>query len=252
MNRPRRERIDVLLVSQGLCPSRERAQALIMAGRVLVNDVVVSKAGTRVDAAAAIRLRGADMPFVSRGGIKLDGALRDLGVNIADKVVLDVGASTGGFTDCCLQRGARRVLAVDVGTNQLDFRLRSDARVLSFENVNARHMTPDLFPEPADVAVMDVSFISLTLVLPATAACLRADGEIVAMVKPQFEAGRAHVGKGGVVRDEAAREAAVQRVIDWAKDNGFAVLGRADSQLPGPHGNREVFLHMRRVAAVSP
>ena len=239
-------RIDRLLAERGLAPSRERAQALIMAGAVLVDGHPVDKAGAMVDDGARVEVRGDDNPYVSRGGLKLEGALDDLGISVAGKVILDVGASTGGFTDCCLKRGARRVFAVDVGTNQLDFSLRRDPRVLCLEKTNARGLEPGLFPEPAELAVIDVSFISLTLILGPTLACLAPDGEIVAMVKPQFEAGREKVGKGGVVRDEAAREEAIAKVIACAEGLGLGCAGRAESRLLGPKGNQETFLRLVR------
>jgi 23S rRNA (cytidine1920-2'-O)/16S rRNA (cytidine1409-2'-O)-methyltransferase len=239
-------RIDKLVAERGLAPSRERAQAMIMAGAVLVEGRPVDKAGTLVDAGARVEVRGDDNPYVSRGGLKLEGALVDLGVAVAGKVVLDVGASTGGFTDCCLKRGARRVLAVDVGTNQLDFSLRRDPRVFSLERTNARTLDPALLPEPADLAVIDVSFISLTLILGPALACLAPEGEIVAMVKPQFEAGRDKVGKGGVVRDAGVREEAIAKVAAHAEALGLACVGRADSRLLGPKGNLETFLHLVR------
>jgi 23S rRNA (cytidine1920-2'-O)/16S rRNA (cytidine1409-2'-O)-methyltransferase len=239
-------RIDKLLVDLGLAPSWERAQALIMAGAVLVEGRPVDKAGTAVDPAARVEVRGDDNPFVSRGGLKLEGALEDLRLDVAGKVVLDVGASTGGFTDCCLKRGSRRVFAVDVGTNQLDYRLRCDPRVGSFERVNARELAPGMFDEPADLAVIDVSFISLTLILAPVLGCLRPSGEILAMVKPQFEADRGKVGKGGVVRDPAVRAEAVGKVVEHAAGLGLALRGSADARLRGPKGNQETFVHLVR------
>jgi 23S rRNA (cytidine1920-2'-O)/16S rRNA (cytidine1409-2'-O)-methyltransferase len=239
-------RIDRLIAARGLAPSRERAQAIIMAGAVLVDGRPIDKAGTMVDDGARVEVRGDDNPYVSRGGLKLEGALDDLGVAVVGKVVLDVGASTGGFTDCCLKRGARRVFAVDVGTNQLDFSLRRDPRVLCLEKTNARALTPTLFPEAPELAVIDVSFISLTLILGPTLACLAEAGEILAMVKPQFEAGRDKVGKGGVVRDEGVREEAIAKVAAYAQVLGLECAGRADSRLLGPKGNRETFLRLVR------
>jgi 23S rRNA (cytidine1920-2'-O)/16S rRNA (cytidine1409-2'-O)-methyltransferase len=240
-----KERIDRLLVEKGLAPSRERARALIMAGAVLVDDVAVTKAGTPVSPGAAIRLRGDDCPYVSRGGLKLAGALDDLDIDLSGKVVLDVGASTGGFTDVCLKRGAARVFAVDVGTNQLDYSLRQDPRVVSLEKTNARHLTPEALPGSADLVVIDVSFISITKILPAVTACLSPGGAVVAMVKPQFEAGREKVGKGGVVRDPDARAEAVDKVIAAAVDMGMTFLGRADARIRGPKGNQETFVHLK-------
>jgi len=242
-------RIDRLVLERGLAPSRERARALIMAGAVLVDGRPVDKAGAMVDGGARVEVRGGDNPYVSRGGLKLEGALDDLGIAVAGKVILDIGASTGGFTDCCLKRGARRAFAVDVGTNQLDYGLRRDPRVQSLERTNARALEPGMLPEPADLVVIDVSFISLTLILGPALRCLAPGGEIVAMVKPQFEAGRDKVGKGGVVRDQAAREEAVARVIAHAEGLGLECAGRADSRLLGPKGNQETFLHFVRGTA---
>ena len=239
-------RLDVLLVERGLAPARERAQRLVMAGDVLVDDRVVSKPGTEVADGAAVRLRAAPSSYVSRGGEKLAGALDAFGVEVRDRVVLDVGASTGGFTDVCLQRGARRVIAIDVGYGQLAWALRQDARVTVLERTNARLLAPADLPESPDLAVADVSFISLTLVLPAVARVLSPRGEIVALVKPQFEVGKGEVGKGGVVRDETKRAGAVARVRAAAESLGFAIAGEAESVLSGPKGNREVFLWGRR------
>jgi 23S rRNA (cytidine1920-2'-O)/16S rRNA (cytidine1409-2'-O)-methyltransferase len=235
-------RLDRLLVDRGLAPSRERAQRLIMAGEVLVADRPASKPGTLVPADAPLRLRVPASPYVSRGGEKLAGALDAFGLDVGGLVVLDVGASTGGFTDCLLRRGARRVLAVDVGYGQLAWTLRQDARVVVLERTNARALEPAMLPEPADLATIDVSFISLTLVLPPVVAALRPGGVIVALVKPQFEAGRGQVGKGGVVRDPAVRAEAVANVRAAAGALGLSVRGEADSVLAGPKGNREVFL----------
>ncbi len=237
-------RLDRLLVDRGLAPSRERAQRLVLAGEVLVDDRPVTKAGTLVAADATLRLRTAPSPYVSRGGEKLAGALDAFGLDVTDRVVVDVGASTGGFTDCLLRRGARRVLAVDVGYGQLAWSLRQDPRVVVVERTNARALVAGDLPETPDVATIDVSFISLTLVLPAVRAVVAPGGVVVAMVKPQFEAGRSAVGKGGVVRDPAARAAAVERVRAAAEALGYRVLGQADSVLPGPKGNVEVFLYL--------
>lgn len=239
-------RLDRLLVERGLAPSRERAQRLVMAGEVLVDEHVVSKPGTEIRDDAAIRVRTAPSAYVSRGGEKLAGALDAFGVDVAGRVVLDVGASTGGFTDVCLRRGARRVIAVDVGYGQLAWALRQDARVTVLERQNARHLTPDVLPETPDLAVVDVSFISLTLVLPAIASVLAPAAEVVAMVKPQFEVGKGEVGKGGVVRDPAKRAEAVARVRSAAQALGFTVAGEADAVIAGPKGNQETFLRLTR------
>jgi len=242
-------RIDRLLVERGLVSSRERAQRLVMEGDVLVGERPVTKPGTEVPDDAPIRVRGAKAPFVSRGGEKLAGALDAFATDVAGRTVLDVGASTGGFTDCLLQRGARRVLAVDVGYGQLAWRLREDARVFVLERTNVRSLVPEMLPETPELATVDVSFISLTLVLPPVAAVLAPEATVLALVKPQFEVGRRQVGKGGVVRDPAARSAAVVRVREAAERLGFTVRGEAESVLPGPKGNREVFLWLSRSRA---
>jgi 23S rRNA (cytidine1920-2'-O)/16S rRNA (cytidine1409-2'-O)-methyltransferase len=237
-----RARIDTLLVERGFVDSRERARRLVMAGHVLVGDRPVTKPGTEVATDADIRVRGGDAPFVSRGGEKLAGALDAFALDVREQVALDVGASTGGFTDCLLQRGARRVIALDVGYGQLAWQLRQDARVAVLERVNARALVLDMLPETPDLAVVDVSFISLAKVLPAVAGVLRSGSAIVTLVKPQFEVGRGRVGKGGVVRDPALRAAAVGGVRACAEQLGLEVRGEAESVLPGPAGNREVFL----------
>ncbi|MDJ0763691.1 MAG: TlyA family RNA methyltransferase [Myxococcota bacterium] len=243
-----KQRIDRLLVDRNLASSRERARALVMSGNVLVDDVPVTKAGAMVPTDASVRLRGKEMPYVSRGGLKLEGALDDLNISVRGKVILDIGASTGGFTDVCLKRGATRVYAVDVGTNQLAYSLRSDARVVSLEQTNARYLSPDMLPSAADLAVIDVSFISLTKVLGPVSSCLRKNSDILAMVKPQFEAGRDKVGKGGVVRDPSVREAVVLGVIESATQIGLSYIGRANARIPGPKGNQEVFIHLKKMS----
>ncbi len=241
-------RIDKLLLDRGLAPTRERARAMIMAGNVLVEESPVTKAGQPVNPEANVRLRVPDHPYVSRGGLKLEGALDALGVDVADKTVLDIGASTGGFTDVCLQKGASRVFAIDVGTNQLDYSLRKNSKVLSLEKTNARHLRKDMLPGQADIAVIDVSFISITKLLSPVIDCMKDEGEILAMVKPQFEAGKEKVGKGGVVRDEATRKEAIEGVARFAAGLGLRVAGQADSTIKGPKGNQETFLHLVKEA----
>jgi 23S rRNA (cytidine1920-2'-O)/16S rRNA (cytidine1409-2'-O)-methyltransferase len=238
-------RIDRLLVERGLVASRERARRLVMTGAVLVGDRPVTKPGTEVPDDAEVRLRGTDSPFVSRGGEKLAGALDAFALDVRDRVALDVGASTGGFTDCLLQRGVRRVIAVDVGYGQLAWKLRQDPRVVVLERTNARRLVAEDLPERPDMAVIDVSFISLATVLPPVAALVKPGATIVALVKPQFEVGRGRVGKGGVVRDPALREEAVASVRAVAEGLGLTVGGEVESVLPGPKGNREVFLLLR-------
>jgi 23S rRNA (cytidine1920-2'-O)/16S rRNA (cytidine1409-2'-O)-methyltransferase len=236
-----RERLDERVLREGLAESRTAARAMILAGRVLVDDQPVDKAGTAVRADAAVRLKGGPRRFVSRGGDKLAAALDELGLDPNGRDCLDVGASTGGFTDCLLQRGAVHVTAVDVGHSQLHSRLCLDPRVESRERVNARHLDPADFDRDYGLFVVDVSFISLALVLPAVLACApRADG--VLLVKPQFEVGRERVGKGGVVRDDGLRAEAADAVAAAAAELGWVERRRVDSQVPGPRGNREIFL----------
>jgi 23S rRNA (cytidine1920-2'-O)/16S rRNA (cytidine1409-2'-O)-methyltransferase len=236
-----KERLDERLVREGLAPTRSQAQAWILAGRVLVDDAPAGKAGQPVAAGARVRLRGEARRYVSRGGEKLDGALADLGIDPAGKRCLDLGASTGGFTDCLLQRGARQVVAVDVGYGQIDVKLRDDPRVRLLERTNARYLTRADVPEAVDLVTIDVSFISATLLLPRVRE-IAPDAGVLVLVKPQFEVGRERVGKGGVVRDDADRAAAVERVRTAAEALGYVVRGEAESRLPGPKGNREVFL----------
>lgn len=242
--RPKRERVDKLLVDRGYVGSRERARRLLMAGAVRVGGHVVDKPGTLIEADASIIVEGEDIPFVSRGGLKLEHALERFGIDVRGAVVLDVGASTGGFTDCVLQRGARKVIAVDVGYGQFDWKLRNDPRVVLLERTNVRDLAPGELPDVPDLAVVDVSFISLRLVLPAVAAVLAPDGNIVALVKPQFEVGKGRVGKGGVVRDPRLHEEAVASVREAAQEIGLTCLGETESPILGPKGNREFFLHL--------
>jgi len=233
-------RVDKLLVARGLADTRSRAQALIMTGRVLVNDKPITKAGTQVPENADIRFKGGDpIPFVSRGGVKLNGALEAFGLDVGGMVAIDVGASTGGFTDCLLQRGARHVYAVDVGYGQLAWKLRQDDRVTSLERTNIRALDPALIRDPVDLAVADVSFISLDKVLPHVVPLLAHEAHAVVLIKPQFEVGKGQVGSGGVVRDQALRATTIQRVLDDAVALGFEVVMSQDSTLAGPKGNVE-------------
>jgi 23S rRNA (cytidine1920-2'-O)/16S rRNA (cytidine1409-2'-O)-methyltransferase len=240
-----KQRLDKLLVDRGLVPSRERAQALIIAGRVLVDEQKVTKAGETVTAEADIRLLGEDLRYVSRGGLKLEHALHHWKIDLARRACMDVGASTGGFTDCMLQHGAARVIAVDTGRGQIAAKLRSDPRVTLLENTNARFLKAECVPQRADFIAMDVSFISATLVLPAViqAGFQRGTGELVTLVKPQFEAGREHVGKGGIVRDTAAQQASVEKVRTAVIELGGAAVEVIDSPITGAEGNREFLLH---------
>ncbi|HUQ03441.1 MAG TPA: TlyA family RNA methyltransferase [Kofleriaceae bacterium] len=249
-----RERLDKVLVDRGLAPTRARAQSLILAGKVTVRGEVVTKAGQGVLDGDEVALREEDHPYVSRGALKLVKGLDHFGIDPAGKVALDIGASTGGFTDVLLRRGAARVYAIDVGYGQLAWQLRQDPRVVVLERENVRSLDPALVPEPCDLAVTDVSFISLTLVLPHIATLLRppAGKPIVVLVKPQFEVGREQVGKGGVVRDEATRRGAIDKVAGWARQNGFEVCGDAvESPITGPAGNVEYLLLLRSPAAVA-
>jgi 23S rRNA (cytidine1920-2'-O)/16S rRNA (cytidine1409-2'-O)-methyltransferase len=245
-----KSRLDKLLVDRGLAASRERAQALILAGKVLVNDQKLEKAGAQVEAECAIRLLGEDLKYVGRGGLKLERALECWMIAVEGKVCLDVGASTGGFTDCLLQHGAARVIAVDTGYGQMDFKLRQDTRVRLLEKTNARYLTPEAVGEMADFIAMDVSFISATLVLPAVVASVfptspqkRRGRQIVVLVKPQFEAGREHVGKGGIVRDEDAQQSSVQKVRAALLEIGAKQTAAIDSPILGAEGNREFLLY---------
>jgi 23S rRNA (cytidine1920-2'-O)/16S rRNA (cytidine1409-2'-O)-methyltransferase len=242
-------RLDKLVVERGLAASRERAQALILAGKVLVDEQKLDKAGAQVPVESAVRVLGEDLKYVSRGGLKLERALEHWHIDVTGKICADIGASTGGFTDCLLQHGAARVLAVDTGYGQMDFRLRQDARVRLLEKTNARYLTREHAGQIVDVIVMDVSFISATLVLPAVLQSLfpesrdeRQGRQIIVLVKPQFEAGREHVGKGGIVRDEAAQVASVERVRKAVMDLGCLQSDVIESPILGAEGNREFLL----------
>ena len=240
-------RLDQIVVERGLAATRSRAQALILAGEVLVEDTRIDKAGTLVSSEARVTLRGEPMPYVSRGGVKLAGALDAFRVDPSGKRCLDVGASTGGFTDCLLQRGAAEVVAVDVGYGQLAHKLRTDPRVLVLERTNARSLTPDLVHGAVDLVVVDASFIGLEKLVHAIHTCTREGGELVALIKPQFEVGRAEASRAkGVIRDEKVREGAIRGVLRGVTDAGFVVIAHTDSVLPGPKGNREAFVHARR------
>jgi 23S rRNA (cytidine1920-2'-O)/16S rRNA (cytidine1409-2'-O)-methyltransferase len=234
-------RLDRLLVDRGLAPTREKAQALIMAGEVLVDGRKAAKPGQPVDAEIRIEVL-AQPPFVSRGGLKLDAAIAHFAIRVAGRVCLDIGASTGGFTDCLLQRGAARVHAVDVGSGQLDWKIRSDARVVVREKLNARYLRPEDIGEPIGLAVCDVSFISVTLILPAVKPVLQSDGEMVILVKPQFEAGKGQVGKGGIVREPELHQAACRRVDEAVRQLGFET-DIMESPILGAEGNREFLLY---------
>jgi len=248
-----RERIDKLLVERGLADSRTKAHAMVMAGVVLVDEQRVEKPSHQFDTNSAIRIKGGDDPtsrYVGRGGLKLEAALREFQIDVSGFVCLDVGASTGGFTDCLLQNGAKKVFAVDVGHNQIDWRLRNDPRVEVREGVNARYLTPEDFPQKFDLVVLDVSFISATKVLPAIVPLVAPDGSIVALIKPQFEVGRGEVGGGGIVRDEAKRLRAVEEVNKAARSLGLELLKVIESPITGAEGNIE-FLALYRIGQIS-
>ncbi|HLO25749.1 MAG TPA: TlyA family RNA methyltransferase [Geobacteraceae bacterium] len=241
-------RLDKIILDRGLAPSREKARALIMAGQVVVGEHVADKAGQMVPVDSEIRLKGEVLPFVSRGGLKLQRALDEFSLDVSGLVVLDVGASTGGFTDCLLQRGARRVFAVDVGYGQLAWKLRMDERVVNLEKTNIRYLESGKLPEVPDMAVIDASFISLDKVLPNTIRLIRDEGAVVALIKPQFEVGRGEVGKGGVVRDENKHREVIHSIRALAEELGLQVLGETASPILGPKGNREFLIYLRKRA----
>jgi 23S rRNA (cytidine1920-2'-O)/16S rRNA (cytidine1409-2'-O)-methyltransferase len=237
----KKQRLDVALVERGLCDTRSKAQSLIMARRILVNGQHVDKAGARVADDDELRIEELEHPWVGRGGMKLAHALREFGIRVEGKICADVGASTGGFTDVMLKSGAKKVYAIDVGYGQLDASLRNDPRVVIREKVNARYLTADDFDDVVEFVTIDVSFIPLKLILPAVATFLR--GELVALIKPQFEVGKADVGKGGIVRDEVKRAAAVDAVVASARGNGFGVKGVIESPIKGAEGNVEYLMY---------
>lgn len=239
-------RLDQLLMDKGYFPSREKAKANIMAGQVLVDEQKVDKAGTKVDESAAIRILGEAVPYVSRGGLKLAGALASFPLDLTNKIMLDIGASTGGFTDCALQNGAAKVYAVDVGYGQLAWKLRQDDRVVCMERTNARYLTKEQFSDKVDIVTIDVAFISLEKILPTLPPLLAAEAQVVALIKPQFEAGKDKVGKKGVVRDPAVHRQVVRQVVGCAEDSGFTVKGLQYSPVRGPEGNIEYLLFLDR------
>ena len=240
-----KERLDVLLVEQGLAESRAKAQAIIMSGEVFVDGQKVDKPGANFDPSAVIDVRGHACPYVSRGGLKLEKALRDFGVDPTGYVCSDSGASTGGFTDCLLQQGARKVFAIDVGYGQLAWKIRNDPRVVTMERTNIRYVTPEQLGEPLDLSVIDVSFISLKLVLPAIRALLKPEtGQVLCVIKPQFEAGKERVGKKGVVRDPAVHRDVLEEFMATAKSLSFTILNLTYSPVKGPEGNIEFLAHL--------
>jgi 23S rRNA (cytidine1920-2'-O)/16S rRNA (cytidine1409-2'-O)-methyltransferase len=237
-----KQRLDKLMVERGLTPSREKAQALIMAGQVVVGDHTVDKSGQQVAVDADVRIKGGVLPYVSRGGLKLRKALDEFSVDVAGLVAIDVGASTGGFSDCLLQAGVQKVFAVDVGYGQLAWKLQQDPRVISMEKTNIRNLLPEQLDEVPDLAVIDASFISLAKVLPATVAIVKPGGRIIALIKPQFEVGKGEVGKGGIVRDPGAHEKVVAAIRQTAMEMGLAVRGVCESPITGADGNREFLI----------
>ena len=242
-----KERLDVLLVQEGYAASREKAKAIIMAGDVFVDGQREDKAGTTFDPSKIkLEVRGSTLPYVSRGGLKLEKAIRQFGLLLSDKICMDIGASTGGFTDCRLQSGAKKVYSVDVGHGQLDWKLRNDNRVVCMEKTNFRYMVPEDIEDEPDFASVDVSFISLTKILLPARALLKENGEMVCLIKPQFEAGKEKVGKKGVVKEPAVHEEVIRKVVDFADLLGFEILHLDFSPIKGPEGNIEYLVHLRK------
>ena len=241
-----KERLDKILVDRGLVSSRERARALIMEGKVLVNGMPAAKAGSLVETHLPVEVKGEDSPYVSRGGLKLEAAIREFGIEMQGRIAMDVGSSTGGFTDCMLQNGAKRVYCIDVGYGQLAWKLRQDPRVVLLERVNIRHLEREKVPDTVDIATIDVSFISLSLVVPKVLEFLKENGEIVALIKPQFEVGKGEVGKGGVVRDEEKRLRAVEMVRQTLESLGLETVGVIPSPITGQKGNVEYLIYLRK------
>lgn len=242
----KKERIDRLLVRKGFVQSRERAQSLIMEGKVRAGGGVVDKPGTMVEEEASVEILGEDLPYVSRGGVKLEGALRAFGVDPFGMKVLDIGASTGGFTDCVLQKGAQRVYAVDVGYGQLAWKLRTDPRVVNLEKTNVRYLRREAIEGEVDLILIDTSFISIEKFLPHLLDFLKEGGAIVSLIKPQFEVGKGEVGKGGVVRDPSLHEKVVERISRFCEGLGLKIRGVVESSLLGPKGNKEFFIHLEK------
>lgn len=241
-----KKRIDVLLFERGLAPSREKARTLIMAGSVYVNNQKFDKPGDTVSDDAEIEVRGSTLKYVSRGGLKLEKAMQLFPIDLNGKICMDIGASTGGFTDCMLQNGAQKVYSVDVGYGQLAWQLRQDPRVVNLERTNARYLTREQVPEEIDFFSVDVSFISLRIILPAVRPLLRDGGQAVCLIKPQFEAGREKVGKKGVVRDRAVHEEVVETICRFTVENGYSVLGLTFSPVKGPEGNIEYLVYLEK------
>lgn len=246
-----KKRLDILVTERGLAESREKAKTLIMAGQVYVDGQKADKPGDTFSEDAAVEVRGKGLPYVSRGGLKLEKAMREFGLQLQGRTCMDIGASTGGFTDCMLQNGAQRVYSVDVGYGQLAWSLRTDPRVVNLERTNARYLTREQVPEEIGFFSVDVSFISLALILPAVRPLLAEHGQAVCLIKPQFEAGREKVGKKGVVRDKAVHEEVIEKIRSFALENGFSVLGLTFSPVKGPEGNIEYLIYLERSEAPS-
>jgi len=242
-----KERIDKLLMEKGIVESRERARSLIMEGRVIAEGRRIDKPGTRVDVETEFQVQGGQTPYVSRGGIKLEGALRAFGFDPSGMVVMDVGASTGGFTDCVLQKGARKVYAVDVGYGQLAWKLRKDPRVVNLERRNIRYLKREEIEEEVDLILIDTSFISIEKYLPHLLGFLRKGGTIISLIKPQFEVGKGEVGKGGVVKDPGLHQKVIERISQFSRGLGLKVLRVIESSLLGPKGNKEFFIYLKKV-----
>ena len=245
-----KERLDSLLVGRGLAPSRQRARALIMAGKVVVEEDRVEKPGTQVRVDARVRLKGGDFSYVSRGGLKLEKALTAFAIDTRDKRAIDVGASTGGFTDCLLQWGASKVFAVEVGYGQLAWKLQQDPRVVNLERTNIRYLDREEIGAPVDLIVVDTSFISVEKFLPRLCGMVKEGGDVVVLIKPQFEVGRGEVGKGGVVRNPEKHRQVIDRMRQWAEGIGLRTRGVVESPLQGPKGNREFFIHWVKAESV--
>lgn len=239
---PIKKRLDMVLVERGLAETRTKARALIMAGGVYVDGVKTDKAGALVKEGSGVAVRDTSLKYVSRGGLKLEAALKEFGIDPTGETAVDIGASTGGFTDCLLRSGAAKVYAIDVGYGQLDWKLRQDPRVVVREKLNARYIKPEDTGEPADIVVIDVSFISLTMIIPPALALLRPGGVLLALIKPQFEVGKGEVGKGGIVRDEAKHREVVDKITEFVKSLGIGVLGVIPSPIEGAEGNKEFLL----------
>jgi 23S rRNA (cytidine1920-2'-O)/16S rRNA (cytidine1409-2'-O)-methyltransferase len=243
----RKERLDKLLVEKGIVQSRDRARALILAGRVTIEDRTIDKPGTQIEMEARLQLRGEDQPYVSRGGIKLEGALHAFEIDPKGMVVMDVGASTGGFTDCVLQGGARKVYAVDVGYGQLAWKLQKDPRVVNLERRNIRYLKREEVKDEMDLILIDTSFISIEKFLSHLLHFLKKGGSIIGLIKPQFEVGKGEVGKGGVVRESALHQKVIERIEEFSRGLGLSVLGVTESPILGPKGNKEFFIYLRKL-----